>query len=275
MHGSGGNRVQIERLTMQYKQLADTGVQVPEIGLGAWQYKGGAEPLRKGVALGANLVDTAEAYGTEDVVGAAVKGIREQVFIATKVSPSHFRREALLKSADMSLERLGVDVIDLYQLHWPSQSIPIEETMGAMDELVDMGKIRYIGVSNFSVAQFRSAQAATKYKIVSIQVKYSLADRGIEGELIPFCREQNVTVIAYSPLARDPAGLDARLSGALSKIAADTGRTIAQIALNWCISRDHVIAIPKSDSVERTEENCLASGWRLSPEHIQLLEQSS
>lgn len=260
---------------MEYKQLGDTDVAVPDIGLGAWQYKGGVEPLRKGVALGANLIDTAEAYGTEEVVGEAIKAMRDEVFIASKVSPSNFRREALLKSADQSLKRLGVDVIDLYQLHWPSDSIPIEETMGAMDELVDMGKVRFIGVSNFSVLQFRSAQAATKYKIVSNQVKYSLASRGIETELIPFCREQDVTVIAYSPLARNPAGLDAQLKGALSKIADDTGKTIAQVALNWCISRDHVIAIPKSDSVERTEENCLASGWRLSPEHIQLLEQSS
>lgn len=260
---------------MEYKPLADTGIMVPEIGLGVWEYTGGVEPLQRGVSLGANLIDTAEAYGTEEAVGEAIKGMRDQVFIASKVSPSHFQRKALLKAADQSLKRLGIDTIDLYQLHWPNESVPIEETMGAMDELVDAGKIRYIGVSNFSVSRFQEAQAATKNKIVSNQVKYNLASRTIEEELIPFCREHNVTVIAYSPLARNPARLDAQLGGALQKIAADTGRTVAQVALNWCISRDHVIAIPKSDSVARTEENCLASGWRLSPEHIQLLEQST
>ena len=152
---------------MDYKKLGDTRVEVPEIGLGTSQYTGGDEPLRKGVSLGAYLIDTAEAYRTEDAVGDAIAGIREDVFVATKVSPSHFRHDDLIKAADDSLKRFRTDRIDLYQLHWPTASVPIEETMGAMDELVEEGKVRFIGVSNFSAKQLEEAQAETSNKIVS------------------------------------------------------------------------------------------------------------
>lgn len=261
---------------MERKELGETGVQVPEIGLGTWAYTGGVEPLRRGISLSAILVDTAEAYSTEEVVGRAVRGIRDQVFIATKVSPSHFRREELLRAADHSLRRLGTDFIDLYQLHWPNSAVPIQETMGAMEELVDAGKVRFIGVSNFSAAQLQEAQAAmTRHRAVANQVRYNLADRHIEAELLPYCQRTGVTVIAYSPLAR---GLDnlRRLdrTGALVRIARETGRSEAQVALNWCISRPGVIAIPKANSIAHVEENCGASGWHLTPQQLQALEEA-
>jgi diketogulonate reductase-like aldo/keto reductase len=261
---------------MEHKQLGDSGVLVPEIGLGVAAYKGGPAPLRKGVSLGAVLIDTAESYRTEDAVGDAIRGIRDQVFIATKVSSSHFRYDDVIDAADKSLRRLGTDRIDLYQLHSPSPDIPIEETMGAMDRLVEDGKVRFIGVSNFSVAQMREAQAAMTNKIVSNQVRYSLVDRTIEEELLPYCQEHNVTIIAYSPLAIGIEKLRAGLSeGALTEVARDAGKTEAQVALNWCTSKGNVIAIPKSDSVDRTEENCMASGWRLSSEQLEVLEHAS
>ena len=261
--------------TVDYKQLGDTSVKVPEIGLGTWQYRGGVEPLRKGISVGAFLIDTAESYGTEDAVGEAVRSIRPDVFVATKVSPSHFKYDDMLRAADKSIQRLGTDYIDLYQLHWPSSSVPIEETMQAMDKLVEDGKVRSIGVSNFSVAQFKEAQAATGNKIVSNQVVYNLADRGIEREILPFSQANDVTVIAYSPLAEGMRNLKSRLKGqALEKVAQASGKTVAQVALNWCISKDNVIAIPKSDSAQRTEENCGASGWRLADDHMRLLEEA-
>jgi len=261
---------------MEHKQLGDSGVLVPEIGLGVAAYKGGPAPLRKGVSLGAVLIDTAESYRTEDAVGDAIRGIRDEVFIATKVSASHFRYDDVIDAADNSLRRLGTDRIDLYQLHTHSSEIPIEETMRAMDALVEEGKVRFIGVSNFSVAQIREAQAAATNKIVSNQVRYSLVYRTIEDELLPYCQEHDVTIIAYSPLAIGMEKLRAGLNeGALADVARDVGKTEAQVALNWCTSKTNVIAIPKSDSVERTEENCLASGWRLTSKQIAALEHAT
>jgi len=258
---------------MRTKELGRTGVQVAEIGLGTWQYSGGVAALRKGVAAGATFIDTAEAYGTEDIVGQAVQDIRDEVFLATKVSSSNFRRDDVVAAADSSLRRLRTDRIDLYQLHWPSYSIPVSETMEAMARLVDQGKVRFIGVSNFSVAQLREAQDVVGHTIASNQVPYSLANRDIEDELLAFCQDKGVTVIAYSPLAR---GLDSlRQSvgrGALAEVASAAGKTEAQVTLNWCISKNDVIAIPKSDSVDRTVENAGASGWRLTSEQVAALE---
>jgi diketogulonate reductase-like aldo/keto reductase len=263
---------------MELKPLGSTVVMVPEIGLGVWRYSGGVEPLRHGVELGAFLIDTAEIYGTEDVVGQAIKGIRDRVFLATKVSPDHLRYDDLLRAAEASLQRLDTNCIDLYQIHWPNWSVPIQETMRAMEALVDRGLIKYIGVSNFSVHQLREAQAAmSKYPIVSNQVLYNLNRREIERELLPYCLMQRVTIIAYTPL--DDGRLATRggfqpswRMQALEQVATFRQKTLAQVALNWCTSRPNVITIPKSNSLARVIENCQASGWRLSPEQIGFLD---
>ena len=259
---------------MEYKNLGDTAVEVPEVGLGASQYTAGAGPLREGISAGAFLVDTAESYGTEDQVGAAAVGMRSEIFIATKVSPAHFGHDELIAAAEASLKRLGTDYIDLYQLHQPNAEIPIAETMGAMDRLVEQGKVRHVGVSNFSVAQLAEAQSVSNNKIVSNQVKYHLADRAIEDGLLSYCQQNDVTIIAYSPLGAGMGKLKAKLRhGILEEVAKATGKTEAQVALNWCISKKNVIAIPKSNSADRVRENCGASGWRLSDDQMQLLDQ--
>jgi diketogulonate reductase-like aldo/keto reductase len=265
---------------MEFKPLDNTGVMVPEIGLGTWNYTGGVEPLRKGIELGATLIDTAEGYGTEEVVGQAIKGIRDRVFIATKVSGRHLRYDEVLRAAEGSLRRLDIDYIDLYQVHWPNPRVPIKETMRAMEELVDSGQVKYIGVSNFSLEELRKARAAMrKYPIVSNQVLYNLNSRDIEQDLLPYCEKHHITIIAYTPL--DNGGLATRSRvfrsqkmRILERIANELGKTMAQVALNWCISRPNVIAIPKSNSIERTIENCQASGWRLSLEQIRLLNRA-
>lgn len=261
---------------MNYKELGQTHVRIPEIGMGTWQYEGGVEPLQRGLEQGAYLIDTAEDYGTEDTVGRAVRGIRHQVFIATKVSPKHFKHADLLMAADRSLRQLGTEYIDLYQLHRPNEAVPIEETMAAMEELVDQGKVRFIGVSNFSVVQLQRAQAVlAKYRIVSNQVRYSLVDRRIEKNLLPYCQKNRVTVISYSPLARGLQNIKRkRRSGILSSVAAITRKTEAQVALNWCVSKEAVIGIPKAQAVEHVVENCGASGWQLSADQIRLLEEN-
>src|SRR5579863_9968887 len=255
---------------MELRELGNTGAMVPEIGVGVWRYGGGVEPLRKAIDSGASLIDTAEAYGTENVVGQAIKGIRDTVFIATKVSGSHLRYDEVLKAADASLRRLDSSHVDLYQIHWPNSLVPIEETMRAMETLVDRGLVKYIGVSNFSTSELREAQRAMKkYPIVANQVLYNLSRREIEDELMPYCQATNVTIIAFTPLdsgrlARkteyptNPKGMKA-----LERVANETGKTLGQVALNWCTSRPGVIAIPKSNSTARVVENTQASGWRL------------
>lgn len=274
------NRKRKEHSGMELKQLGDTGMVVPEIGLGTWKYRGGVEPLRRGIELGAYLIDTAEMYRTEDVVGQAVKGIRDQVFVATKVSGGHLRYDDVLRAAEGSLRLLDMSYIDLYQIHWPNPSIPIEETMRAMEALVDSGQVKYIGVSNFSTNELRQAQAAmSKYPIVSNQVLYNLNSREIERDLLPYCQQHHITIIAYTPLDdgrlitktwfRRKRGMQA-----LEQVATQVQKTYAQVALNWCTSRSNVITIPKSDSVDRTVENCEASGWRLSQDQLQLLDEA-
>lgn len=270
---------------MERKQLGSSGVMVPEIGLGTWRYTGGPEPLRRGVGLGANFIDTAEMYRTEDAVGEAIAGIGEEVFVATKVLGSNLRYDAVLRAADQSLRRLGVDKIDLYQIHWPNPRVPIAETMQAMERLVDDGLVEYIGVSNFSVEDMAEVQAAMQNNpIVSNQILYNLRRRRAERDVIPYCRQHDIAVIAYSPLhegalvgggvasgVRRALGMN-RDRQVLDDLAGETGKTAAQVALNWVADQPGVIAIPKSNSVARTEENCAASGWSLTSQQRQRLD---
>jgi diketogulonate reductase-like aldo/keto reductase len=261
---------------MLCKELGDNIVQIPEIGIGTWNYRGGSEPLRQGLDAGALFIDTAESYGTESVVAKAIEGRRDQIFLATKVSPAHFRADDILKAVDNSLRRLRTDHIDLYQLHEPNESVPLAETVGAMIKLVEAGKVRFMGVSNFSVRQLQEAQlVAGKHPIVSNQVRFNLVDRTICRELLPYCQAHHVTVIAYSPLAR---GLDHILDcdpqGVLIKMGNATGRTVPQIALNWCLCQQGVVAIPKGNSIEHVRENCGASDWRLTASQLRQLDET-
>src|SRR5216683_2146669 len=264
----------IEHLSAPSKEQANLSIRLPEIGFGTWNYRGGVEPLRAAIECGARLIDTAESYGTEEIVGEAIKGRRHQVFLATKVLPRNFRRHDLIAAAERSLRRLGTDHIDLYQLHWPNLTIPIEEPMKGMERLVDDGKVRFIGVSNFSVRDLINAQAAlAKQRIVANQVRYNLIERTIEGGLLQYCQKNGITVIAYSPLATSLGNIRAAdPEGVLPKVAEASFKSPAQVALNWCINKESVIAIPKASSVEHVVENMGASGWQLRPELLRLLE---
>ena len=262
---------------MGCKELANTGIQLPEIALGTWQYQGGVQPLQLGIALGATFIDTAESYGTEEVVGQAIKGIRDKVFLATKISPRHFRRPDVIRAAERSLKRLNTDWIDLYQLHWPNYTVPMAETMAAMEELVETGKIRLIGVSNFSEKEIEKAQVSlSRNRIVSNQVRYGLVDRTIEYGLLQYCEAKQITVLAFSPLASGIQNIRKYdHKDALGTVATETGKTRAQVALNWCVSHRPVIAIFKADKVEHVRQNCGATGWRLQPAQIETLNQIS
>ncbi|HLI46299.1 MAG TPA: aldo/keto reductase [Geobacterales bacterium] len=251
-----------------YKELGRTKEKIPAIGLGTYGLGGysftdkssdkeAIELIRFAVEHGMNFIDTAEMYGaghSEELVGEAIKGLREKVFIATKVSPSHFRYDDVIRSCDASLKRLKTSYIDLYQLHWPNPSVPIQETMKAMEFLAKDGKIRYIGVSNFSVEETIEAQKVlSKYELVSNQVEYSVLEREIEKELLGYCEKAKISVIAYSPLARG-AIFRGKTSNVLAKIAEKHDATIAQVALAWLIRNPIVFAIPKTSKKERVLE---------------------
>lgn len=259
---------------MNSKQLGDTGLHVPELALGTWQYKGDVKSLQAGIELGASFIDTAEAYGTEPVVGQAIQGIRNRIFLSSKVSPRHFRRQDVIKAADCSLKQLNTDYLDLYQLHWPNYKVAIAETMAAMERLVEMGKVRFIGVSNFTVTELHRAQSVlSTARIISNQVRYSLIDRTPEEGLLQYCDAHRISLLAFSPLATGVEKMRTHdPEDALGQVATAAGRTRAQVALSWCVSHPSVIAIFKADKVEHVRENCAVSGWKLRTEHLQLLE---
>ncbi len=259
---------------MLLKLLGNTSTQIPEIAFGTWNYTGGLEPLRALIAHGPCFIDTAESYGTEPLVGEAIRGARDRVFLATKALPRNFRRRDLIDAAEGSLRRLGTDYIDLYQLHWPNELVPIAETMEAMAQLADAGKIRFIGVSNFGPGALRAAQAALpNHRIVADQVRYSLVERTIEQGLLPISRQSGVTIVAFSPLGSGLSNLRASdPEGVLPRVASMVGKSEAQVALNWLTSKENVIALTRASTVERVLENLSASGWRLPPEAMQLLD---
>lgn len=237
------------------------------------------EALRLGLDLGMTLVDTAEMYGaghSEEVVAKALDDWRKPVFVASKVSPSHFAHDDLLRSARNSLDRLRVKQMDLYQLHWPNPRIPIAETMKAMERVVRDGLARLIGVSNFSVAQVKEAQAAlSREEIVSNQVEYSLVDRAVEKEILPYCQREKLTLIAYSPLgqgriASGRAGQFKILDG----IAARLGKSRSQVALSWLLQHDSVVVIPKASDKKHVKENAGVSGWKLGAEDFREIDRA-
>ncbi len=255
-------------------ELGKTGEKISSIGIGTWQMKNNEQSviaIKAGIESGSNFVDTAEAYRNEETVGRAIQGM--DVFIATKVFPNHFRYDKLIKACDKSLKRLNVKTIDLYQLHWPNNHVDVKETMRAMEHLVDSGKIRYIGVSNFNVEELKNAMSAmSKYEIVSNQVEYNPMVRYIDSGISQFCRKNNISIIAYSPLMH---GNDIeKISGDDSafKIIADNKKsTIRQVILAWIISKGY-FAIPKSSVAEHVIENVRAMDINLSNDEISMID---
>lgn len=252
---------------------------VTSIGLGTWGIGGKERPdysrdkesveaLRHGLELGINLIDTAEFYAaghSEELVGEAIRGFdREELFIVSKVWPTHFGYDEAKKAARASAKRLGT-YIDLYLLHWPTDDFgKIEETLHALEDLVDEGLIRYIGVSNFDLELLRRSQEVMRrYEIVANEVKYSLKDRWPEESgLLEYMKKEKIALIAYTPLEK---GTLAR-NDCLAAIGKPYGKTAAQVALNYLIWEENVLAIPKAGRKEHVEENAGAMGWRLSKE---------
>ena len=261
------------------KPLGNTGESISAIGIGTYGIRDEAkaiEALKHAVEVGLDLIDTAEMYGSgraEELVGMVVRDMgRSRVFIVTKLYPHRFSNpEDSIRALKASLKRLGVNCVDLVLIHWPEEATPIERQVRSLEALVDSGLTRYMGVSNFTTEQLKKALiSTTKHDIVVNQVKYSVVDRGVEGELLPFCIANKVTLMAYTPLERGRVA-DMR---PLKELAFKYSKTPIQIALNFLIARPYVVAIPKTERRERVEEFKGALGWRLSYPDIQILEQS-
>lgn len=235
--------------------------------------------LRLGVDLGLKFLDTAEIYGgghSEELIGRAIKGIRSKVFIASKFSPENSSYKNVLEAAERSLTRLKTDYLDLYQVHWPNPKIPVCETMAALEKLVLDGKILNIGVSNFSKLQMIEAQQClVRTKIISNQVEYNLFDRFVENDIYPHCISNNSTLIAYSPLEKGRIASDPKVAGLLKELAAKYEKTISQIALNWVISKEGVLAIPKSTNPSHIRQNAEALNFVLADTDQASLDSAS
>lgn len=237
------------------------GESVPALGMGTWMIGESrarrAEEiatLQHGIDLGMTLIDTAEMYGegeSEKLVGEAIRGRRERVFLVSKVYPHNAGVKAAQAACERSLRRLGVDCLDLYLLHWRG-SVPFEETIDAFERLKAVGKIRHFGVSNLDADDLNEWCDATGGEALAVdQVLYNLTRRGIEWDLLPWCQERRIPVMAYSPIEQ------ARLlrHRGFCDLARERGWQPAQLALAWLLQRDGVIAIPKASTRAHLEEN--------------------
>ncbi|TWO68705.1 aldo/keto reductase [Caenimonas sedimenti] len=254
------------------------GETVAALGQGTWRI--GDDParrreeidcLRRGIDLGLTLIDTAEMYGdglSEALVGEAIEGRRDEVFIVSKVYPHNASRRSMQASCDNSLKRLRVEAIDLYLLHWPG-NVPLAETVEAFETLRRAGKIRHWGVSNLDTALMRELHDVPAGPAVQTdQVLYNLGRRGIEWDLLPWLHQRHIPVMAYSPLEE---GRLLRHRG-LVQFAKSHGMTPAQVAIAWLLARDGVIAIPKTGSRERLGDNALALEHPLTMGQVQELD---
>ncbi len=250
------------------------GHSVPVLGQGTWNMGDSAAAraaeiaaLRRGIELGMKLIDTAEMYGSgrsENLVGEAIAGLRERVYLVTKVLPSNASTEGTIRACEGSLKRLGTDAIDLYLLHWRGR-YPLKDTVKAFARLISEGKIRSWGVSNFDVDDMEELFATPGGKACAAnQVLYNPEHRGIEYDLLPWCDAHGVTVMAYSPVGQGGKLLN---SAALRMVARRHHVSPAQAALAWCL-RQPVVAIPKAGSVKHVEENAAAADLRLDAEDL-------
>jgi diketogulonate reductase-like aldo/keto reductase len=244
--------------------------QVPILGQGTWNLRGvGAiATLRAGLDLGLTHIDTAEMYGTEELVAAAIDGRRDEVFLVSKVLPQNATRKGTVRACEESLQRLRTDRLDCYLLHWPG-SHPLEETIAGFEELRKAGKIRSYGVSNFDEELIgEAARIAGKGRIACNQVLYNLNERHIEAKVLPRCRELGIALVGYSPIADLPTG------GEVDKVAAELKATPRQVALAFLTRLPDTFAIPKASTVDHVRENAGAANVRLSKAQVARLDQA-
>ena len=264
---------------MKYHEIAK-GVKVPVLGLGTWGMGGrqiedhrwddeNVTAIKMAVELGLTHIDTAEYYGAghaEELVGEAIESYdRSDLFITTKVWRTNLREDDLIRSMKGSLKRLGLDYVDLYLIHWPNPHIPLKETMGALEHCAKEGWTKLIGVSNFDWNLVKEAQTYLRdHKLVADQVEYSLRDQKPKNSLLPYLQEEDMTLIAYRPLAR--GDLAKKGNKVLDEMAEKYQKSQSQVALNWLITQENVLAIPKSSNPVHLLDIMGAVGWEMSVE---------
>lgn len=267
---------------MIYRRLGNTREEVSVLGQGTIgaggrtnstedRIRSRIEVTRAGIDLGITFLDTAEDYEdghAEEVLGKALKGIREKVFISGKFKPENSSFAGVIKAAEGSLRRLGTDRIDLYQIHWPNPRVPLAETLEAMVHLVQQGKVRHLGVSNLTTAQLDTARKVAGDRVVSLQTEYSLFNRGIEADVLPYCESHALSLIAYSPLR----GWDLKLTPpereVCRRLEAKYSVTTPQIFLNWLVSRDNVLALTQTMNPAHLRENARATEFSMEKEDL-------
>jgi len=309
---------------MEYRRLGSSGLKVSEVGLGGNNFGWWADEqtsntvINHAIDMGINFIDTADVYDrghSEEFVGKAVKSKRSQVIIATKFcapmgeGPNERggSRYYIMKAVDASLKRLQTDYIDLYQMHMPDPTTPIEETLRALDDLVRVGKVRYIGCSNFAAWQLCEALWTSKVNnlqsFVTVQPRYNLFDRRIETELVPCCQDYGIGVIPYSPLAgglltgkyhKGEAPPEGRLSGQMSQatglfseanwgkltkweaFATEHGHTMGELAVAWLLAKPWLsTVIAGARKIEQVSANVAAAEWKLTAEELAQVEAIS
>lgn len=234
--------------------------------------------LRRGVELGMTHLDTAEMYGSggvEELLGDAIAGIaRERLFIASKVLPSNASYEGTLRAADSSLRRLRCEYLDLYLLHWPGDH-PLEETMAALERLVEEGKTRFVGVSNFdTAAMLEAASYLRNVPLACNQVLFHLGERGIEHDLLPAALAREIAIVAYTPFGRDAFLRGGTKRAVLEEIGRKHGATPRQIALGFLTREPNLFAIPKAARIAHVEENAAAGGIELDAADAAAIERA-
>lgn len=243
------------------------GEEVPALGLGTWNLTDDecVRAVRWALDLGYRHVDTAQDYGNEREVGHAIATShvpREECFVTTKLWPSNYRYEDVVESTRASLDRLGMEYVDLLLMHWPSLRVPTEETLGAMADLVDEGSVRHVGVSNFSRSRLEEARELSREPILTDQVQYHpYRDR---SGLLEYCRREGIMLTAYSPLVHGGLVGDERLAG----IGARYEKTAAQVALRWLVQQEMVAAIPKASTHSHLAANLAVFDFSLTDEEM-------
>jgi diketogulonate reductase-like aldo/keto reductase len=268
---------------MRQRAFGPPGRRLPVLGQGTWNMErddraGAIAALRRGLDLGMTHVDTAELYGggeVEELVGEALVGRRDEVFLASKVLPENASRRGTVAACERSLARLRTDRLDLYLLHWPGRH-PLRDTLAAFEELVRAGKVLTWGVSNFDERELAAAVAiAGEGRVACNQLLYHLEERSIEHAAIPYCEEHGIAVVAYSPLGSGRFPSERSRGGrVLAEIAAPHGATPHQVALAFLLLRPSLFAIPKTSRPEHVEENAAAGDLVVSEDEARRIDEA-
>jgi len=271
------------------KKKKINGFEVNPVGIGTWGMGGNRfedgilyadydndnkaiEAIRYSISKGQNHIDTAQVYGaghTEEIIGEAISGIKQEtLFIATKVFQSHYLRSAVPRAVENSLKKMGLDYLDLLYIHYPVETIPMKDYISGLNDAMNRGLVRSIGVSNFNLEELKKAQSFSRNPIIVNQLHYSLLERSfMTPEMKEYCNKHGIKVVAYRPLERKQLA-DQNQNSTLEEIALKYKQPTSKISLNWLISQENIVTIPKALTKEHIDENLGAMDFDLEADDI-------